>query len=691
MFSDLHGHWAQACIQALAERNVVDGYPDGSFRPDALVSRAEAAAFLIPAFSDAPLIREAIPFQDVATGYWAHAEIQWAFERGFFSGYPDQSFQPEGLLTRIQAQAILSSGLHLAAPPEPWLILRHHYDDAGNIADWAIGAVAAATEAKLVVNAPDVRRLRGDQPASRAEMAAFFCRALAIPNSVPFQFIAWDLRLEDISSDIVIRFDDLQGRASLVRELQQHLYDLRLYPGGPMLDGIVGPRLQAALTEFARLLNLAGGLNGLLDEPYARALLSLEPVAFVLEQARDRATIFSEYLQQEQDFDASHLAFLDRGAEGSPLYAQIGQYTDRLRQGPDQIEVVSPGAFTGGSNSGLTGSFGAYPERGVLPAIDDSGLDFLHDDIERACLCTGRVVEGQMRAHWLGKQALVNGELWSCTKLIPLLQVVSQSNWRFPGADLDTALVRPLASGDGRNGGGASFNALAVDMFSYAKTIGSSNAIAAMFKQFSRPDALETWLKQITGNAGLTFRGRYGEAPLIAAPQLWDSKRNRVLLHPSGADHDGSNSISTYDLVRMITLLGWHPHIPLSARLPGAQWDSLEGVARASAMDTARYVDVALDRLNLYGLIKAPVILSKLGFGRSRIRDQTELAYVAFVQFIDKRQWADGQPAIMRSLAMALIAAKDLGDPNQEARELDARMSAEVTEILRRVVSEELA
>ena len=141
----------------------------------------------------------------------------------------------------------------------------------------------------------------------------------------------------------------------------------------------------------------------------------------------------------------------------------------------------------------------------------------------------------------------------------------------------------------------------------------------------------------------------------------------------------------------MITLLGWHPHIPLSARLPGAQWDSLEGVARASAMDTARYVDVALDRLNLYGLIKSPVILSKLGFGRSRIRDQTELAYVAFVQFIDKRQWADGHPAIMRSLAMALIASKDLGDPNQEARELDARMSAEVTEILRRVVSEELA
>jgi len=137
-------------------------------------------------------------------------------------------------------------------------------------------------------------------------------------------------------------------------------------------------------------------------------------------------------------------------------------------------------------------------------------------------------------------------------------------------------------------------------------------------------------------------------------------------------------------------MLGWHHHIPLSARIPGAQWDSLESLVRASAMDTARYVDVALDRLNLYGVIKSPVILSKLGFGRSAIRDRTELAYVALVQFIDKRQWADGHPAVMRSLAVALIAAKDLGDPNQEARELDARMAAEVTEILRRILSQEL-
>ena len=78
MFSDIQGHWAELCIHALAKSNVVSGYPDGSFRPEALVSRAEAAALLILAFPNAPQIRKAIPFRDVATGYWAHPAIQSA-------------------------------------------------------------------------------------------------------------------------------------------------------------------------------------------------------------------------------------------------------------------------------------------------------------------------------------------------------------------------------------------------------------------------------------------------------------------------------------------------------------------------------------------------------------------------------------------------------------------------------------
>ncbi len=684
-FNDIEAHWAEACIKALAERGLVSGYPDGSFRPEDMVTRAEAAALLLRAFPDAPVVGAAIPFLDVSANFWASQAIQWATERGFFSDHPDQTFQPARPLTRGQALVVLSSGLKLAVPQVALPILSRHYDDVASAPAWAVGAIAAATEAKLVVCAPDPRQLRADQPASRATMAAFLCRALAIADTVPFPFIAWDLLLEEITTGIEIHLDELDHRASLVRELQRRLHQLRLYPGDRWLDGIVGPRMRAALGKFARLRNLTGGLNGLIDEQYARALLSIEPVPFVLEQARDRSGIHADYLHQEEGFDAENLAFLDRGARGSPVADQMAHFPDRLRVAPDQIEMVSWDVSTPQVDSRPPVAFTPYPERGVLPAIDGSGLEFLHADVQRACLCVGRVEEGRMRTHWLGRQALANGELWSCTKIIPLLQVVGESNAQFPGVDLDGALIRPLGEG-----GGHGFHPMAVDIFSYAKTIGTSNAIAAMFKQFSSPDALEQWLKQVTGNAGLTFRGRYGEPPFLVSPQLWDDRSGRELLRSADSSHDGSNSISTYDLVRMISLLGWHPHLPLAARLPGARWDSLQSVVMASAMDTARYVDVALDRLNLYGVIQSPVILSKLGFGRSAIRDRTELAYVALVQFIDKRPWAEGRPAVMRTLAMALIAAMDLGDPDQEARALDARMAAEVTEILRRFVTQEL-
>ena len=196
----------------------------------------------------------------------------------------------------------------------------------------------------------------------------------------------------------------------------------------------------------------------------------------------------------------------------------MSQFPDRLRQAPDQIEVVSAEGSAGMASSGASGGFAAYPERGVLPAIDGSGLDFLHADIQRACLCVGSLVEGRMRARWLGRQALENGELWSCTKLIPLLQVVDEVEWAISRCRSGCGPGAPSGNEGGPDGGGMAFNALAVDMFSYEKTIGSSNAIAAMFKQFSTPSALEEWLQQITGNTGLTFRGRYGEAPFIVLP-----------------------------------------------------------------------------------------------------------------------------------------------------------------------------
>jgi hypothetical protein len=107
--------------------------------------------------------------------------------------------------------------------------------------------------------------------------------------------------------------------------------------------------------------------------------------------------------------------------------------------------------------------------------------------------------------------------------------------------------------------------------------------------------------------------------------------------------------------------------------------------------DTARYADVALSALGLQYFISNPVVISKMGFGYSDERKRTELTYTACIQFVDQLAKSPDHPSPkQRSVNMTLRAALDLKNPKQESLEIDARMAATVTEILRRIVTEEL-
>ena len=91
--------------------------------------------------------------------------------------------------------------------------------------------------------------------------------------------------------------------------------------------------------------------------------------------------------------------------------------------------------------------------------------------------------------------------------------------------------------------------------------------------------------------------------------------------------------------------------------------------------DAARYIDVALETLGVINVISQPVVISKVGFGPS------SFAYVAFVKFVDNRV----QPAKLRTFSLALRT------PNGSDRERDTNLAAAVTEIVRRILNEELA
>ena len=180
-FTDVSSsYWAREFITTLAARGIIAGFPDGSFRPDEPVTRAQFAAMVRQAFNQSS-VRSATSFVDVPANYWAAAAIREANTMGFLSGYPGNVFRPDENIPRAQVLVSLSNGLNYTASSQNSVQV---YRDANQIPDYAVASLAAATERRLVVNYPDVQALRPNQIATRADVAAFIYQALASQNQV---------------------------------------------------------------------------------------------------------------------------------------------------------------------------------------------------------------------------------------------------------------------------------------------------------------------------------------------------------------------------------------------------------------------------------------------------------------------------------------------------------------------------
>lgn len=183
-FPDIQNHWAQAFIEALTDRGVISGFPDGTFQPDRPIDRAQFAALIAKAFN-LPAVRDPIDFSDVPANYWAYGAIRRTYVMGFMSGYPRGRFGPNDNLRRVDALVSLTSGLKLAAGEIAVGDLPSYYNDAAQVPDYGRLPVAIATERELVVNHPNPRLLRPVQPATRADVSAFLYQALRQTDGLP--------------------------------------------------------------------------------------------------------------------------------------------------------------------------------------------------------------------------------------------------------------------------------------------------------------------------------------------------------------------------------------------------------------------------------------------------------------------------------------------------------------------------
>lgn len=149
-FPDIENHWAQPFIRPLAEKGIVEGYPDGTYKPDSPVDRDEFAAVLRQAFSQSAERRIAggAVYKDVPTGYWATSAIEEAYEMGFMKGYPGGFFRPQQPVSRVEVLVSLAQNLKL-----------------GNTAPTASQSMSAPTAAARPESAPVASQRAAQRPA----------------------------------------------------------------------------------------------------------------------------------------------------------------------------------------------------------------------------------------------------------------------------------------------------------------------------------------------------------------------------------------------------------------------------------------------------------------------------------------------------------------------------------------------
>ena len=107
-----HSRWSVTAISYMNKLGIVKGYPDGDFKPEASITRAEFAA-MAAGFAD--LQEGDKTFSDLDSSHWAYDVVRKAASAGWISGYPDGSFKADNLITRAEVVTITNKMLNRKA------------------------------------------------------------------------------------------------------------------------------------------------------------------------------------------------------------------------------------------------------------------------------------------------------------------------------------------------------------------------------------------------------------------------------------------------------------------------------------------------------------------------------------------------------------------------------------------------
>jgi hypothetical protein len=179
-FGDLKGHWARADVELLANKRIVNGQSEDIYYPEQEVTRAEFAAMLVRSLG--LLEQTSSSFADVPADAWFAGAAATAKAHGLIDGFEDGTFRPEERITREQMAVMMVRALRVGGKELSASTITGFTDNA-ELSTWSREAVSQLSSASLIQGMED-RGFAPRKGATRAEAATMLRRALQYLNFI---------------------------------------------------------------------------------------------------------------------------------------------------------------------------------------------------------------------------------------------------------------------------------------------------------------------------------------------------------------------------------------------------------------------------------------------------------------------------------------------------------------------------
>lgn len=268
-------YWAAPQIKVLSEQGVIVGYPDGTFKPDENVTRAEFASMAIKALGQQNTkVVQPVDFTDIDKDYWAYDAIQKALYFDLVSLPAEgEAFRPDDSVSRAESLSVAVNALTTEQISEQKAkeVLAKAYIDAHTVPEWFIIPAGKAEILGMMVIMPsaDKAKIEAERPATRAEVAAILFKMMEQAKLNPNAKLAEAMR-KKTGDGFVIENATVQGSIGTIPagsvvpvELTKYISSQSSEPG----DLFAGIAAQNYITkEKFILVNKGATLKGQLSD-----------------------------------------------------------------------------------------------------------------------------------------------------------------------------------------------------------------------------------------------------------------------------------------------------------------------------------------------------------------------------------------------------------------------------------------